>query len=364
MATLIYPGRRKERAMQRWLAGILWFACASAAHGAVLQVGELNATRIATLDRSRTVVILVGGILEQHRPWLPAYTDGYASERLAAQVAEAVGARVGWTALVFPQIPLGSSGANDIGGRYVFPGTYVLRSETLRSVYMDLADQLGEPGFRWILVVHLHGAPLQNRMLDDAADYFRDTHGGGMLHLYGLMKVLRAWGEGSATLAPDLAAAERYCVHVCIDETSVVLQLRPELVDPGFRNATPLTGADIRALREIASKSGWPGYFGTPQHARPEFGRAVLDALAREMIAAATDLLDGHEERLGPRFADIAWTDATERTIDAAALVSDDRIAARQRAWLAVREGKRREPPASSAPPGGTETHGNGSSAR
>jgi creatinine amidohydrolase/Fe(II)-dependent formamide hydrolase-like protein len=289
-------------------------------------------------------VIVVGGILEEHGPWLPSYTDGYASEKLAADLATAIGRRPGWTALVLPQIPLGSSGANDIGGRFAYPGSLVLRSATLRSVYMDLADRLGEAGFRWILVVHLHGAPLHNRMLDEASDYFHAAHGGHMLHLYGLMRVLRGWGEGAAKIAPDLAEAEQYCVHACIDETSVMLLLRPELVEPGFARAAPLTGRNIADLRAIAEAPGWPGYFGAPAAARAEFGQAVLDGLAREMIAAANDFLDGHPEGLGPRFGDVAGADARERAIDSASLAYDARLAARQEAWLERRRAAAKAP--------------------
>lgn len=320
--------------MRLELAGFLLLFLVGAADGAVLRVTDLNSAQVAALDRDRTVAVLVGGILEQRGPFLPSYTDGFASERLGAAVAAAIGARAGWNALLFLQVPLGSSAANDIGGRWPFPGSFTLRNETLRAVYLDLADALGEAGFRWILVVNLHGAPLQNRMLDEASDYFRDAYGGRMLHLYGLMRVLRAWGEGSARLAPELAAAEQFCVHVCIDETGIVLHLRPDLVDPSYRDARPLTGADIDALKAIALRPDWPGYFGTPAQARPEFGRAVMDALAREMIASAEDLLAGREESLGPRYSDVAAADAGERVIDAAALEREARLGEKQRRWL------------------------------
>jgi creatinine amidohydrolase/Fe(II)-dependent formamide hydrolase-like protein len=318
----------------RVLAGLLLSALVWVAEGAVLEVATLNTAQVAALDRDRTVVVLPGGILEQHGPFLPSYTDGYASERLGAAVAQAAGARDGWDALLFPQVPLGSSAANEIGGRWPFPGSFTLRNETLRAVYMDLADQLAEAGFRWVLVVHLHGAPLQNRMLDEASDYFREVHGGRMLHLYGLMRVQRAWGEGAARLAPEIAATEGFCVHVCIDETSVVLHLRPDLVDPSYRDAAPLTGADISELRAIAQQERWPGYFGTPRHARAEYGRAVMEALEREMVAAVHDLLDGREDRLGARFSDVAGRDPGGRAIDAAALEREARFGERQRRWL------------------------------
>ena len=68
----------------------------------VHRVAAMNTEQIRVLDRARTVVILPGGILEQHGPYLPTYTDGYCNERLAQAVAEAVAARPGWAALVFP----------------------------------------------------------------------------------------------------------------------------------------------------------------------------------------------------------------------------------------------------------------------
>ena len=77
-------------------------------------------------------------------------------------------------------IPLGSGGANEIGEKWSYPGSYTVRPATLRAVYMDLATSLGEQGFRWIFVVNSHGSPNHNVVLDQAGDYFRDTFGGHM----------------------------------------------------------------------------------------------------------------------------------------------------------------------------------------
>ncbi len=72
--------------------------------------------------------------------------------------------RPGWKVLVFPVIPLGAGGANEIGRRYSFPGTFAVRLATLRAVYMDLAAELGEQGFRWVFLVHGHaGSPRSDR---------------------------------------------------------------------------------------------------------------------------------------------------------------------------------------------------------
>ncbi|HEV2863844.1 MAG TPA: creatininase family protein, partial [Pyrinomonadaceae bacterium] len=152
----------------------------------IYRVAQMNAEQIRALDRQKTVVVLTGGILEEHGPHLPSFTDGYSNEWLAQRLAEAIVERTGRPVLMFPTIPFGHEGANEIGGKHVFPGTYSVRRTTLRAVFMDLATELGEQGFRRVFVVHGHGAPFHNLMLDQAGDYFRDTYGGLMVHLRGL----------------------------------------------------------------------------------------------------------------------------------------------------------------------------------
>lgn len=44
--------------------------------------------------------------MEEHGPYLPSYSDGYQNERYTADLAAAIARRQGWTAVVFPAIPL------------------------------------------------------------------------------------------------------------------------------------------------------------------------------------------------------------------------------------------------------------------
>ena len=125
----------------------------------ILDVRELRPQQIAALDRAHTVVLLTGGILEEHGPYLPSYSDGYQTELVAQRVAEAIVARPGWIVLRFPSIPLGTEPASDIGAKFSYPGSYAVRSTTLRALFMDLLTDLGEQGFRWGFIVHLHGGP-------------------------------------------------------------------------------------------------------------------------------------------------------------------------------------------------------------
>jgi len=183
--------------------------CASQAFAQIYHVKDMNTEQIRALDRERTVVLLPGGILEQHGPYLPSFTDGYQNERLTQELANAVVERPGWQALVFPLIPLGAGGANEIGSKYSFSGTYAVRFSTLRAVFMDLATELGEQGFRWVFVVHLHGAPNHNRALDQAGEYFHDSYRGHMVNLTGLLPAR----EARAVAAQQLMSEAERRVH-------------------------------------------------------------------------------------------------------------------------------------------------------
>ena len=128
----------------------------------------MNTQQIRALNLQKTVVLIPGGILEEHGPYLPSYTDGYADEAYTRELAKAIVARPGWTVVLFPQIPLGNDPANTIGGKTVFAGSYPVRMTTLRAIYMDLANELGDQGFRWIFLIHNHGAPNNHKALNQA----------------------------------------------------------------------------------------------------------------------------------------------------------------------------------------------------
>lgn len=309
----------------------LW--AAAPAEAQVYDVRELDTEQIRALDRERTAVILPGGILEQHGPHLPIYSDGYINERLAGELADAVAAR-GWTALVFPVIPLGAHGAEIIGRQYDYPGSYTLRMSTLRTVFMDLADELGERGFRWILVAHLHGAPEHNRALDQAGDYFRDTYGGAMVHLAGLMPVF----EGlMGTLTEEQVAEEGFSLHAGVEETSLNLFLRPGLVRPGVREAPALRSEDTGEIVEHARAEDWPGYFGAPHLASAAQGAEIWSNFSEAAVGMAMRVLDGDDYTQVPRYADLVSQDPRIAEVNRDALAHDREREARQAEWLRER---------------------------
>src|SRR5690349_2247977 len=273
------------------LVGLCCLAAAGSTLPAqVVRLADLNTRQIQALDREKTVVFLQGGMLEEHGPYLPSFTDGILSDRLTREVAQGVVARTpGWTALNLPPVSVGSSGSNEIGKRFVFPGTYAVRPSTLRAIYMDLATELGEQGFRWVMVVHVHGSPLHIGALDEAGDFFHDTYGGTMVNLWGLLPVLGGWGNAMSIMTAEQKRDDGVSLHGGADEHSMMLYLAPELVSPGYRTASSVSGSNYEESFAVAQKPGWPGYIGAPKHASAALGKHIWDGFSAAAVKTTVD---------------------------------------------------------------------------
>ncbi len=297
----------------------------------IYRIAEMNTEQIRGLNRNRTVVLLPGGILEQHGPFLPSFTDGYWNERVTNDLAKAIAARPGWSTVIFPTIPLGNGGANDIGGKYSFPGTYAVRFSTLRAVFMDLATELGEQGFKWIFIIHGHGAPNHNRALDQASDYFRETYGGSMVNLIGLLPVIAAW-DGKKT--DKERKEDGLPIHAGMDETSMMLFLRADLVNPMYRAAKPQSADTMEDLIRISRTTDWPGYFGSPRLANRSRYSTGWQTASKEAIEIALEILAGSDYEKMVRFADEMKNSEPDVKLDEDSLKHEEEIRQRQEGWL------------------------------
>ncbi len=325
--------RRWARAVGVISAAILF--CARDVVAQVRNVGDLNTRQIRALDRSKTVVLLTGGMLEEHGPYLPANTDGILSARLTQELAAGIARqRPGWTVLVFPQISAGASGSNEIGNHFSFPGTYAIRPSTLRATFVDLASELGEQGFRWILVVHVHGSPLHIGALDEAGDFFRETYRGTMVNLWGLLPVLGGWGGAMSDMTAAEKAADGLSLHAGMDEHSLMLYLRPELVSKDYRQAPDVSGANYAADFAVAARSDWPGYLGAPRLATAAFGQRIWRAFSAATVKTSVEILDGKDPGSYPRYLTYLKTLPQYRGWIDSAMVRDSVSGVRLSRWL------------------------------
>jgi creatinine amidohydrolase/Fe(II)-dependent formamide hydrolase-like protein len=185
----------------------------------------------------------------------------------------------------------------------------------VRDVVVDYGRALAGAGFRHILVSNGHGGPGHLVALEEAAAIVSRRHRVTMASLTGHL----AWELLRGRLLPRIEAglgralspAERTAfsedAHGGWWETSVMLTLRPDLVDESYRTL-PAARYSLRErlVPNYPLRHGGRGYVGHPALADPAFARATTDVLLAEAMTLVDGLLDGRirpSERRSPFFA-------------------------------------------------------------
>jgi creatinine amidohydrolase len=257
---------------------------------------EMSTPALDALDRARTVVVLTVSPLEEHGPHLPVGVDAFAARHFAETIAERVVAqRPGWSVVLAPTLHLGSFTFDTVG-------TITVRQRVVRDTLVDYGDSLARAGFNWILVANGHAGPGHLTALDEAAAIVTRRHRVTMASFTGHL----AWGflRGRYVdaieheLGRPLTAGERDAfaedAHGGWWETSLMLLLRPDLVDDAFRMLPPARYPVFRrVVPNYPLKNGGRGYVGHPALADPTFAKATTEVLIREAMSIVDGLLDG-----------------------------------------------------------------------
>lgn len=228
---------------------------------------------------SETVVILPIGAIEQHGPHLPVWVDSCINEMLLDRALAALPADAPVLAL-----PLQAVGKSD--EHSAFGGTLSLSAETLIAMLLELGESVHRAGVKRLILLNSHGG--QPQILDLVARELRIRHA--------MLVVNAAWfGLG---LPEGLFSAEecRHGIHGGEIETSLMLHLRPDLVDmTRARNFVSLSQEmaetfDLLTV-EGAIGIGWQaqdlnswGVCGNSAAADPDRGATVALYLVRRFV--------------------------------------------------------------------------------
>jgi len=262
----------------------------------VHRLEEMSTPALDALDRTRTVVLLTISPLETHGPHLPVGVDAFAARHFAEAVAERlVAARPGWSAVLAPTLHLGSFTFDSVG-------TVSVRQRVVRDALLDYGKALARAGFRYILIANGHAGPGHLAALEEAAAGISRRHGITMASFTGHL----AWEfmrgryatKIEAALGRPLTGDERRAfaedAHGGWWETSLMLLLRPDLVNDSYRTLPPARYSwPRRVVPNYAVRAGGQGYVGHPALADPLFARATIDVLMREAMVIVDGLLDG-----------------------------------------------------------------------
>jgi hypothetical protein len=178
-------------------------------------------------------------------------------------------------------------------------------------------------------------------MLDQACAYFRDTYGGKMVHLRGLMPTAAQLAKLQlARPKLDLPEAELKEIgemdeHAGFDETSRLMFLRPELVSPAYARLEPRTTNNPEQFFARARVEGWPGYLSSPRLANARSGAVLQQYRSTHDNALALAILEGVlDEREIPRYSAMMTGNAQMMAELKASAKNEEERARRQQEWL------------------------------
>jgi creatinine amidohydrolase len=243
------------------------------------QIGELSPGAVA---------ILPIGSAEQHGPHLPLSTDFVVADSLARDVLAAHGDE--HDLLLLPSMAVSKSNEHAWS-----PGTLWLSAATMLAVLDELARCLATTPVRKLVFLNGHGG--NSALLQVASRDVRLAHG---LQTF-VMHPSVPPDQGGQSPVAELGMG----IHAGVEETSVMLHLRPELVrlDLGVRSVPEHLATFERVRFGGAVSFGWlsndfgtDGTLGDPTGATAEHGKQLYEA----MVTAAGQSL-AEVARFDPR---------------------------------------------------------------
>jgi len=240
-------------------------------------LAEMTREQIRAIAPETTVVLPTAAI-EQHGPHLTISTDTLACTTICQRAAELAGARTPVT--VAPPVHFGSSHHH-----FPYPGVLSLSNSTFIQVVKEICESLAASGFRRIAIINGHGGNDEairvaardvtlNRSVSIAAASYWTIAGPALIE------------EGLVEKVGALPG------HAGAFETSLVLALRPDLVDhanyPAALAQPPLR-ADLThrptVIRAGEKLGSGPGYTDNPANASAEHGQRFLEIISREVAS-------------------------------------------------------------------------------
>ena len=244
---------------------------------------ELSGPEIAERIGPSTTLLLPIGAVEQHGPHLPLAVDHVIAHESATAVVETCGEELDiW------QLPtLSVSKSNEHAWS---AGTLWYSAETMMSILRDLGRGIASTGAERLVLLNGHGG--NTTLLNTALRELRLEHG---LKTFLVHPSLPPAYGGSST-ADELGMG----IHGGLNETSVFMHLRPDLVDLSrAERKVPEALADNEYVKFGGSVMfGWlsndfdaDGYIGDPTGATAELGKELFEANIGHLAAQMAEIV-------------------------------------------------------------------------
>ncbi|WP_378942016.1 creatininase family protein [Mesorhizobium sp. ANAO-SY3R2] len=245
---------------------------------------DYTSEAFSRLDREQIVAVLPVGATEQHGPHLPLSVDAAIANGIVEATIEKLPASS--KALFLPTQAIGKSNEH---ARY--PGTLTFSAQTLISMWCEIGDCVAASGVKKLVLLNSHGGQIST--MDIVARELRIRHD--------MMVFSVNWfGQGM----PEGVYSDHemhHGIHAGDMETSVMLELHPDLVDmskaQNFRTLTETFASDFKHISLSGAKPGWQiqdinphGAAGNASAATAEKGRKTIDFAADRLVELLAEI--------------------------------------------------------------------------
>ncbi len=244
---------------------------------------ELSWPEAQTAIQAGAMAVIPVGSLEQHGRHLAISTDNVLGDAIA-EVAVRTASEKGLNVLLCPPLHYGYTMHN-----MDFPGTMTLRTETLLAVGVDLVTSLIHHGCKKIVLLNSHGSNWS--ILDLVSREVMNRHPEVLVAVAFPIKMAAAELERLRE-AKETGGMS----HGCELETSLMLHLRPELVDmeKAIRDISQpdsrfywrdiLRGSRGVALADLTRHASRTGLVGDPTIATAAKGRRFFEVIVATCV--------------------------------------------------------------------------------
>jgi creatinine amidohydrolase len=244
---------------------------------------ELSGPQAAAALSEDSIIVLPTGAIEHHGPHLPLATDLIMAESVGREIVERA-ADAGLDAWLLPGLAYTKSDEH-----HWAPGTMWLTAETLLATVVDIGRSIAATPAKTLVFYNGHGGNIA--LLQVALRELRRRFG---LRTF-LMGVSIPAGDGVT------GADERgFGIHAGHGETSLLLHLRPDLVDLSLaERSVPDQIADSEFIKFnggavsfgwLSNDFGASGVIGDPTQATAEHGAAIFATCVANGVAALTEI--------------------------------------------------------------------------
>ena len=241
---------------------------------AKIQLFEMSRPEVeAAIAKGVDTAVATFGATEQHGLHLPLGTDALWGEEIGLRVTKALG-----NALQVPGVRIGRSEHH-----LAFPGSLSYSEATFNGIVSDICQSIAHHGFKRMVLIPTHGGNFAP--LGAAADLVRPQLPDLQIVAYSeLFPFVEALYEVAARFG---FSPEHTGAHAGENETSMILALRPDLVD--MDNAEAGFIGDPIAAAKILFKEGFKavsenGVLGNPEGATAEIGEAYLESITNFFV--------------------------------------------------------------------------------